>query len=83
MNLQVGQYYTRWQIHDILGGETQSVFPQVKGKIVCGCFSKVNNPDAPERILVGDRPKVIGKALLLSKQSVPIPVFVKGDIYDK
>jgi hypothetical protein len=35
MLLIVGESYTRDQIHDVLGGETQSNLPQKDGRIVC------------------------------------------------
>jgi hypothetical protein len=75
--LDVGDYYSRFQIHDMLGGEIQSYLPQRNGQIVCGCFTKHFNPDAPEEIQVGNRPKVVKKTNLLSSQNTAIPVFMK------
>ena len=44
--------------------------PQHDGKIVCGCFSTVDNPEAPTVILVGggdESGKIVKKAKLIGK----------------
>ena len=73
----LGEYYTRQQIHDVVGGELVSYLPSVNRKIVAGCFTFVLNPDLPYKILVGDAPLVVQKAKMLCEQEEPIPVFSK------
>lgn len=75
--LKVGNWYTRQEIYEICGGEIQSYLPQLKGEIVCGCFTRKYNPSVPNEIFVGKRPKVMNKAKMLSQQVGAIPVFVK------
>ena len=75
--LKVGNWYTRQEIHDLCGGEIQSYLPQVKGKIVCGCFTRKYNPHTPDEIFVGKSPRVVKKVEMLSHQGGSIPVFVK------
>lgn len=75
--LDIGNWYTRQDIHEICGGEIQSYLPQVSGKIVCGCFTKDFNPDAPAEIQVGNLPKVVKKAKIFAQQNTAVPVFMK------
>lgn len=48
-----------------------------RGAIICACLRADLNPSAPWEILVGNGPAQRRKAELLSRQSDPIPVFVK------
>lgn len=73
----IGEAYTRKQIHNQLGGSVQSFLPTVDGKVVCACLSKDMNPNAPHEILVGNKPIVMISAEQFSKQTSPIPVFIK------
>ena len=73
----VGEAYTREDIHDEVGGSVQSFLPTVDGQVVCACLSKGMNPNAPNEILVGNKPRVIQTAEQFSKQSTPVPVFMK------
>jgi len=77
MKITVGDFFTRHEIHEMLGGEIQSYLPQKNGQIVCGCFTQSYNPDAPVEIQVGNLPKVVEKAKLLATQRSPFPVFIK------
>lgn len=51
--------YTRDQIHNLLGGETQTYLPQRGNQIVCGCFDQSENPKAPDEILVALKLKLL------------------------
>lgn len=73
----IGEAYTRKLIHDHLGGSVQSFLPTVDGEVVCACLSKDMNPNAPHQILVGNRPIVMKSAGQFSRQTSPIPVFIK------
>lgn len=64
-------------IHNEVGGELQTYLPEKTGEIVAGRFGMQMNPNAPEEIYVGDLPRVKDKAIMLSKQATPIPVFIK------
>lgn len=72
-----GQEYTLDAIRAVVGGETMSYLPQRGSRIVCGRFTTEMNPEAPERVLVGNPPKVQRKAQLLSQQGGVLPVFMK------
>ncbi len=73
----VGEAYTRENIHEELGGSVQSFLPTVGGQVVCACLSKNMNPNAPNEILVGNKPRVMQSAEQFSKQPTPVPVFMK------
>lgn len=77
MTFQVGNKYKYDEIHEVLGGDRQFYLSQTNGKIVCGYFTSKLNPQAPYIILVGNKPKNIEKAEILSKQEGFIPVFLK------
>jgi HNH endonuclease len=76
---KIGEAYTRKQIHDHLGGSVQSFLPTVDGQVVCACLSKDMNPNAPNVVLVGNKPIVMKSAEQFSRQTTPIPVFIKEE----
>lgn len=78
-NLQVEQIYTHDFICKTFGGDAKSgtYLPQSQQTIVCGCFTSIMNPEAPECILVGNGPRILGKAEKLAAQGGTIPVFLK------
>lgn len=73
----VGEEYPLALIQDAFGGDNMSYLPQAGGRIVCGRFTTDMNPNAPDRVLVGDRPRVKRKAELLAQQGGTLPVFMK------
>lgn len=73
----VGEEYPLAVIQEAFGGDNMSYLPATGGRIVCGRFTTVMNPNAPERVLVGDRPRVKRKAELLAQQGGTLPVFMK------
>jgi hypothetical protein len=77
MTFTIGEYYSRREIHEALGGELETYLPQRDGQIVCACLTEELGSDVPNKVLIGDAPKVIEKANLLLTQSEPIPVFLK------
>lgn len=78
MKFITGKRYSRDEIQSALRGEIQSYLPQYKKRIVAGCFRQELNPDAPNEIQVGKKPKVVRKAELLSQQeNKEIPIFIK------
>lgn len=78
-SLQVGQIYTHDFICKTFGGDAKSgtYLPQSQQTILCGCFTTTMNPEAPECILVGNGPRILGKAEKLAAQGGSIPVFLK------
>lgn len=78
-NLEVGKVYTHDFICKLYGGDTKSgtYLPQSKQTVLCGCFTTNMNPGAPEKILVGHGPRIIGRAERLEAQGGSIPVFLK------
>ena len=78
-SLRIGTVYTHDFICTTFGGDAKSgtYLPQSKQTILCGCFTKTMNPDAPECILVGNSPRILGKAEKLAAQGGDIPVFLK------
>ena len=63
-----GQTYTRQEIHDQLGGDLQSYLPHVQGEVVCGCFTRRLDPNAPDQVLVGEGPDVVKYARVFAAQ---------------
>ena len=54
--LKEGQYCSRDDIHDLLGGAKQPYLPHKNGHVVAGCFGPEKNPEAPRVVLVGSGP---------------------------
>jgi predicted DNA-binding transcriptional regulator AlpA len=79
VKLDVGQIYTHDFICKSFGGDAKSgtYLPQSKQTILCGCFTDTMNPEAPDVVLVGGGPRIIGKAEKLKAQGGAIPVFMK------
>jgi hypothetical protein len=77
--LEVGKSYTHDFICKTFGGDAKSgtYLPQSQQTILCGCFTNSMNPEAPEVVLVGNGPRIIGKAEKLKTQGGAIPVFIK------
>ncbi len=81
-NLEIGHVYTHDFICKTFGGDAKggTYLPQKQLTIVCGCFTTIKNPEAPECVLVGSGPKILGKAERLANQGGSIPVFLKTGI---
>lgn len=77
MSFEKGRTYTRDEIHAVLGGDKQSYLPRKNGRVVCGAFSPLLNPDAPKIVLPGSGPGIEGSAEQLATQPEAIPVFIK------
>ena len=75
--LQVGKSYTRGEIHRILGGGVMDFLPHQDGQVVCGCFKKETNPNAPDIVLPGRGSGIQHWAEVFRAQTNPIPVFIK------
>jgi hypothetical protein len=78
MKPELGQFYTRSQIFEMVGGGSkQSYLPQKKGIILCGCFDPKLNSKAPYEIDAGNGPVVLKGAKLLAEGGYSIPVFLQ------
>ncbi len=69
--------YTRDEIHARLGGSKVSCLPMKDGVIVAACLLKSFSPAAPHVMLCGVGPRTTPASELLTRQRVPLPVFVK------
>jgi hypothetical protein len=75
-----GRCYHWREIEQLVGHEPCGYLTQVGQNIVCGCFRKVLNPDAPKIVLPGSKdPQWVIKAQLFQQQGTPIPVFVNAE----
>lgn len=72
-----GRTYTRKHITQRLGGGTQNYLPHVNKHVVCGCFKKKFNPNAPEEVLPGNTDDKRRWAEQFYNQNEGIPIFVK------
>ena len=77
---KVGYNYTRQQIRDALGGGLQDYLPHDNGRVICGCFRKETNPDAPDIILPGTGRDIQKYARVFREQNYPVPVFLKKEV---
>jgi hypothetical protein len=74
-----GQLYTRSQIAQAHGGSSTAFLPTVGGHVVCACLrtEPPYNPEAPFVILPGKGLIRERSAEVLSKQTGPIPIYIK------
>lgn len=79
MSFQKGEIYTHADLIECFGGEVKGgiFLPTRDGRIVCGCVTTTMNPEAPECILIGDKPRVVARADKMADQGGAIPIFVK------
>ena len=75
--LEIGKAYTRRQIHDLLGGGLVTYLPRKDGRVTCGCFDPVLNPEAPAKVLVGDGKDIRAEARQFAVQRHYVPIFIK------
>jgi len=74
---QLGECYSRTFISRELGGGIRNFLPHKGNAVVCGCFTRKKNPDAPQEILPGDSDDRVRWARQFSNQEYPVPVFIK------
>ena len=75
-----GRCYEWQDIGQLVGHKPFGFLTQVGQNIVCGCFRKDLNPDAPSIVLPGSSdPQWVNRARLFQQQDTPIPVFVKAE----
>ena len=85
--LNVGDTFTRNQIHEMFGGSVQSYLPHVNGKVKCICLTRELNPSFDDSIkppaftkliMVGEGDGIEKAADMLSNQTKePLPTFLK------
>jgi hypothetical protein len=81
--LTLNQTYTRTAIcQHVGGGSLESYLPTRDGRVLCACLDPKRNPEAPEKILVGEGRGRLAAARKLIAQSLEpgIPVFLKESI---
>jgi|ERR1043166_932808 hypothetical protein len=76
-SFKIGRKYSRTEIKDALGGSDINFLPRDGDVIVCGCFNRAYNPNAPDVILPGTGPEIEYSAKLFSKQETAVPVFIR------
>jgi hypothetical protein len=80
----MGRGYSRREIHDVLGGSLEQYLPSVGGRVVAVCI----NPDPdlqpfpPAQIFIGSGPTIQARAVALSSQDEPVPVFIGRAAHD-
>jgi hypothetical protein len=73
-----GKLYTYDQVMGGLEGGRRQFYLPYRGRRVFGALLDPNlNPEAPEKILVGNRRDVPQAAILFWRQQTPVPTFVK------
>lgn len=75
-----GRCYDWQEIGHLVGHEPFGFLTQFGENIVCGCFRKDLNPEAPSIVFPGGKdPQWVAKARLFQQQGTPIPVFIKAE----
>jgi hypothetical protein len=77
LSFEVGRRYSAHAIADVVGGSYMPYLPTSSGRIVAGRFTLEKNPDAPDEVLVQDKPRIMAAARLLYQSGETIPVFLK------
>ena len=77
---EIGETYTRDQIHSQCGGSKWSYLPTVKKQVVAACLKPKMNPRAPNVVLCGPGPRIAAAGIALASQSGAIPVFLKRGV---
>ena len=79
MKFRKGSTYSHENLIEAFGGEVKGgiFLPTRDGRVVCGCITTVMNPEAPECVLIGDKPRVVARAEKMAAQGGSIPIFVK------
>ena len=77
---ELGEFYTRDEIHSQVGGSVQSYLPTSGGRIVAVCLNVILNPDAPHVILPGRGPVIRKTADQFTRQGDAVPTFIKKDV---
>lgn len=74
---QLGRFYSRKEIAKHLGGGTQNYLPHKGKHVVCGCFRRDLNPEAPSKVLPGNSDDKRRRANKFADQPEAVPVFLK------
>jgi hypothetical protein len=74
---EIGNCYSRDNIHEKLGGSKISYAPTVNNRVVCLCLNKACNPKAPQIVMTGSGAGIERAKDLIIEQGGPFPVFVK------
>ena len=54
ISFNLGQGYTRQEIHDRVGGPLQGMLPTVEGKVVCCCVTRDPGKEDTPKLMIGD-----------------------------
>jgi hypothetical protein len=73
----LGQTYTRTEIQAALGGSAIHFLPHENDRVLCGCFRKDYNPEAPHVVIPGSGPIIEHSARLFCSQDYAIPIFLR------
>jgi hypothetical protein len=74
---KLGRCYSRKEIASKLGGGTRSYLPHKNQHVVCGCFRKDLNPDAPQEVLPANTDDKKRWAEQFASQVEAVPIFLK------
>ncbi len=74
---RLGRCYSRKEIASRLGGSAQSYLSHRNRRVVCGCFRKDLNPDAPGEVLPANTDDKRRWAEQFASQAEAVPIFLK------
>jgi hypothetical protein len=77
MMFEIGEDYTRSQIHELIGGSMQPCLVRSGENVIAVCFLRGKNPRAPGEIFVGRGPSKEAAAELFVRQPEAAPTFEK------
>jgi len=76
---ELNKDYSRENIQQSVGGNKESFLPEYRGKIVAACLRPDLNPKAPEYIVCNSGAAARAAGFTLSRQTDPVPVFIRQD----
>ncbi len=77
ISFNLGQGYTRQEIHDRVGGPLQGMLPTVEGKVVCCCVTRDPGKEDTPKLMIGDFAHQYPAARQWAAVKQAVPLFLK------
>lgn len=78
IDLREGEVYRYSELmHALEGGSEQFYLPFKGQQVFAALLTPEMNPDAPDVVLVGSKPRVATAGAIFSRQQTPVPTFIK------
>ncbi len=77
LSFNLGQGYTRQEIHEKVGGPLQGMLPTVEGKVVCCCVTRDPAKEDAPKLMIGDFAHQYPAAIQWASSKQAVPLFLK------